>query len=102
MRHILSCQVIGGKYSKWIVILQQFDLVFTAAKAKNSLVFTELLSNLPIIDPNEIVHDPLLDEAVYLIDTSDPWYGDILVYLQAQWFRPELSAGDHHHICHQA
>jgi len=39
MRHILSHQVIGGKYSKWIMILQQFDLVFTAAKAKNSLVF---------------------------------------------------------------
>ena len=80
MRHILSCQVIGGKYSKWIVILQKFDLVFTAAKAKNSLVFTELFSDLPIVDPNEIAHDPLPDEAIYLINTIS----DILFYLQAQ------------------
>ena len=98
MRHILSHQVIGGKYSKLIVILQQFDLVFTGAKAKNTLLFTELLLDLPIIDPNEIAHEPLLDEAIYLIDTTDPWYGDILVYLQAQQFRPKLMLGDRHHI----
>lgn len=101
MRHILSRQVTRGKYSKWIVILQQFDLVFAAAKAKNSLVFIELLSDLPIVDPNEIAHNPLLDEAVNLIDSTDPWYGDILVYLQVQWFRLELLSGDCRHIRHQ-
>lgn len=98
MRHILSHQFIGGKYSKWIMILQQFDLVFTAAKVKNSLVFVELLSDLPIVDPNETTHDPLLDEAIYLIDTTDPWYGDNLFYLQVQRFCLELSSNDHCHI----
>jgi hypothetical protein len=28
MQHILTCQLLGGKYSKWIVILQEFDLDF--------------------------------------------------------------------------
>jgi len=84
MRHILSLQVIGGKYSKWIMILQQLDLVFTAAKAKNSLVFAELLLELPIANPNEIAHGPLSDEAIYLINSTDPWYSEILVYLQVQ------------------
>jgi hypothetical protein len=28
MQHILTCQLLGGKYSKWIVILQEFDLEF--------------------------------------------------------------------------
>lgn len=81
MRHIFSRQFIGGKYSKWIVILQQFDLVFSTTKAAKSLVFIELLLDLPIVDPKYTTHDPLLDEAVYLIDSTDPWYGDILVYL---------------------
>ena len=102
MRQILSRQFIGGKYSKRIMILQQFDLVFVAAKAKNSLVFAELLSDLPIVDPNEIAHDPLLDEVVYLIDTTDHWYGDIIVHLQVQHFYPELSSGDRRRIQHQA
>jgi hypothetical protein len=39
MQHILTCQLLGGKYSKWIVILQEFDLEFEHAKSKKSLVF---------------------------------------------------------------
>ena len=81
MRHILSCQIIGGKYSKWILILQQFDLVFVAAKAKKYLVFAELLSDLPTVDPKEVAHDPFLDESIYLVNSSNHWYGNILVYL---------------------
>lgn len=84
------------------MILQQFDLVFTDAKVKNSLVFAKLFLDPSIVDPNEIAHDPLLDESIYHIDTTDPWYGDILVYLQVQWFPLELLLGDRHCICHQA
>jgi hypothetical protein len=39
MYHVLTRQVIGGKYSKWIFILQEFDLEFMKAKAKKSLMF---------------------------------------------------------------
>jgi hypothetical protein len=42
MQHILTCQLLGGKYSKWIVILQDFDLEFERAKSKKSLVFSEV------------------------------------------------------------
>ena len=84
MRHILSRQVIGGKYSKWIVILQKFDFVFTASKTKEFLVFAELLSDLPRIDPEDVSHDPFPNESAYLVNSSDPWYGEILVYLQNQ------------------
>lgn len=84
------------------MILQQFDFVFIAAKVKNSLVFPEILSDLPIIDLNEIAHDPLSNEDVYIIDSTGPCYGGILVYLQAQHFLLELSLDDCRHICHQA
>ena len=39
MQHILTRQFLGGKYSKWIVILQEFDLEFERTKSKKSLVF---------------------------------------------------------------
>ena len=76
--------------------------MFTAAKAKKSLVFAELLSDLPRIDPEEVAHDPFPDESVYLVDSSDPWYGDILVYLQTQRFCPTLTSDDRRRIRHQA
>ena len=39
MKHILSHWIIEGKYSKWILIFQEFDLEFVNAKAKKSLTF---------------------------------------------------------------
>jgi len=38
--------VSGGKYNKWIVILQEFDLNFMSTNSKKSLVFTELILEL--------------------------------------------------------
>jgi hypothetical protein len=47
MQHILTRQLLGGKYSKWIVILQEFDLEFDRATSKKSLVFAELICDFP-------------------------------------------------------
>ena len=43
MTYILSRQLLGGKYSKWIIILQEFDLEFIKYTSKKSLFFSELL-----------------------------------------------------------
>ena len=43
MNYILSRQLLGGEYSKWIVILREFDLEFIKSKSNNSLVLAELL-----------------------------------------------------------
>ena len=40
---VLTRRMIGGKYNKWIVILQEFDLEFVSAKSKKSLIFAELI-----------------------------------------------------------
>ena len=37
---ILTRRMIGGKYNKWIIISQEFDLEFISTKSKKSLIFT--------------------------------------------------------------
>ena len=81
-QYILTWKLIGGKYSKWIVILQEFELEFISAKAKKSLVFVELISELLRNDDNNDEEPTFTDEHLFLISSSDPWYGDYLVYLQ--------------------
>ena len=49
--------MIGGKYNKWIVILQEFDLEFVSAKSKKLSVFTELMSDIPSLNKDEIHED---------------------------------------------
>jgi hypothetical protein len=102
MQHILTRQLLGGKYSKWIVILQEFDLEFERAKSKKSLVFAELICNFPHSTMENVVADSLPDESLFLISIDDLWYGDIIIYLQTQTFRPTLSSTDRRHIHYQA
>ena len=74
--------MIGGKYNKWIVILQEFDLEFISPKSKKSLIFAELISNFPSVEEEQVYEDRFVDEHIFLILTLDPWYRDIIVYLQ--------------------
>jgi hypothetical protein len=100
MYHILTRQVLGGKYSEWIVILQEFDLEFSKSKDKKSFVFPELIFDLPHNDEDTEPNDSLPDKSLFLISTSDPWYGDILLYLQTQCFQPRISHDEWCHIRH--
>ena len=47
MYYVLTRQVLWGKYSRWIVILQEFQLEFSKTTSKKSLVFGELICVLP-------------------------------------------------------
>jgi hypothetical protein len=51
MYHIITHQVLGDKYSKWIVILQEFDLEFVKSKAKKYLVFATFPMLMKILSP---------------------------------------------------
>ena len=86
MYYILTCQVLGGKYSPWIVIFQEFDLKFAKDTSKKSLVFAELICDLPCATTESEPNNSFSDEFLFLMSTTDPWYGDLLIYLQTQCF----------------
>ena len=79
---VLTRRMIGGRYNKLILILQEFDLKFVSSKLKKSLIFVELISDFPNLDEEEVYEDSFVDEHIFLISTMDPWYGDIIVYLK--------------------
>jgi hypothetical protein len=86
MQHILTHQLLGGKYSKWIVILQEFDLEFERAKSKKSLVLFDLICDFPYSETENVAADSLPDESLFLISSDDLWYKDIIIYIQTQNF----------------
>ena len=82
MKHILSCQIIEGKYSKWMVILQEFDIEFVNVKAKKYFTFAEPVSELPGNKEEKVEEESWADEHLFLIAIIDPWYGTLITYLQ--------------------
>ena len=90
MTYILPRKLLGGKYCEWIVILQELDLEFIAAKSKKSLVFTDLICSFPSDSAPSPFEDFIPENSLFFISTLDPWYSDIIVYLQTSSFRSDL------------
>jgi hypothetical protein len=67
-------------------------LEFDHAKSKKSLDFAELICDFPHSTTENVAVDSFPDESLFLISTDDIWYGDIIIYLQTQTFRPTLSS----------
>jgi hypothetical protein len=80
-QYMLTRRVIGKKISRWIVILQEFDLDFVSVKSKKSLVFAKLILELPVESDDLVPEESPIRGDMFLITSSDPWYEDILIYL---------------------
>jgi hypothetical protein len=80
-QYTLTRRFISGKISRWMVILQEFDLDFISVKSQKSLVFAELISELPVESGDVVPEESPIRGDMFLIESSDPWYGDILIYL---------------------
>ena len=50
----------------------------------------ELILEFPQDNEEEVLEETFPDDHLFLIESSNPWYGDILVYLQTMWFPPNL------------
>jgi hypothetical protein len=85
-----------------MVILQEFDLDFISAKSKKSLVFAELISKLPVESGDFVPEEAPIRGDMFLIESLDPWYGDILIYIHTFKCPPSASRDEHRQICHQA
>lgn len=79
--YILTLQLLGAKYLKWIVILQEFYLEFTTAKLKKSLVFSDLICSFPSDPAPSSSEERIPDDTLFRLNTLDPWYNDITIYL---------------------
>jgi hypothetical protein len=102
MKYLRNHQQINGKFARWIVILQEYDLKFSTPKRKKSLFLTELLTTFPSDTTSVPVNIDFPDEHLFYITSDDPCYGDLLVYLRTQKFGNHLSQDDHRRIFHQA
>jgi hypothetical protein len=71
-QYMLTRRVIGRKISRWMVILQEFDLDFISMKSKKSVVFAELISELLVESGDVLPEESPIQGDMFLIESSDP------------------------------
>jgi hypothetical protein len=81
MHYFLSHWKINGKFARWIVILQEYDLEFSTPKIKKSLILTKIIMTFPSDTTSTPVNTDFPDEHLFYIPLYDPWYDDLLIYL---------------------
>ena len=60
------------------------------------------MCDFPNTKTETVVEHSIVDESMFLIGTLDPWYGDIIIYLQTQTFQPEISRSHRRKIRYQS
>jgi hypothetical protein len=81
MQYLLNRRQVNNKFSRWIIILQEYDLEFSTPTSKKALVLAELVTTLPSDTTSAPVNTDFPNEHLFYIPLDDPWYDDLLVYL---------------------
>jgi hypothetical protein len=71
-------------------------------KSKKSLVFAEMICDLPSLESDSMTKELIPDESLFLIDSYDLWYEYIIIYLHTQTFHPDILSTVCLHIRYQA
>jgi hypothetical protein len=71
-QYVLTRRVIGGNINRWKVILQEYELDFVSTKSKKSLVFAELILELPVESSDIMLEDSPINGDIFLIASLDP------------------------------
>jgi hypothetical protein len=78
MQYLLNRRQINEKFSRWIVILQEYDLEFSTPKSRKALVLAEPVTTLPSDTTSTPINTDFPNEHLFYITSDDPWYSDLL------------------------
>jgi hypothetical protein len=71
MQYLLNRRQVNGKFARWIVILQEYDLEFSTPKSKKALVLADLVTDLPSNTPSAPVNTDFPDEHLFYIASDE-------------------------------
>ena len=94
MRYLLTCHLLQGRATKWVVVLLEFDLECFFPKGIKALAQAALMTDLPPLSTPPPLKDDLPDDFLFIISTEYLWYGGILLYLCTQKFEAHLICED--------
>ncbi|XP_016647068.1 PREDICTED: uncharacterized protein LOC107880307 [Prunus mume] len=72
VRYVISKPVLMGRLAKWALLLNQYEIIYTPAKAVKGQAVADFLADHPIPTYWEI-SDDLPDEQVFFTDVSHAW-----------------------------
>jgi hypothetical protein len=80
IRFLMNKPVTNPRVTRWILLLQEFNINIIDRPGKDNLV-ADFLSRMIHLGDNAPVEDTFPDENLFAISTFTPWYADVANYL---------------------
>ncbi|KAA0025936.1 uncharacterized protein E6C27_scaffold34G002400 [Cucumis melo var. makuwa] len=72
IKYVLSRPIISGRLAKWVVLLQQYDIVYIPQKAIKGQALADFLADHPIPSDWKLCED-LSDDEIFFMEVMEPW-----------------------------
>ena len=82
IRYIMNKPITHGRITRWLLLLQEFNIIFIDQLGKENQV-AEFLSRFNNFGENIHVLDSFLDEHLFAILVQSPWFSNIANYLSS-------------------
>ena len=101
IRYLMNKPVTPGRVTRWLLLLQEFDITIVDKPGKDNVV-ADFLSRLEHDGKNTPVDDNFLDEHIFAISTNTQWYANIANYLAIGEVPRHLSYKEQRKIIHKS
>ena len=89
IRYLMNKPVTNGRVTRWILLLQEFNITVLDRPGKQNTV-ADFLSRIQNTNEDSPVEDKFPDEYLFAVTTKTPWYADIANYLVTGKLPPHL------------
>eukprot|EP00253_Pinus_taeda_P022646 PITA_22646 len=80
IKYLANKPITNGKITRWLILLQEFDITIKDRPGKENLV-ADFLSRTPKPIDAAAVEDQFPDEHLFAVAVETPWYADVANYL---------------------
>lgn len=101
IRYLVNKPVTLGCITRWLFLLQEFDITIVDKLRKDNVV-ADFLFGIENDGKNTSIEDSFPDEHLFKVSTNTPWYSDISNYLATGKVPHHLSYKDQRKIIHQS
>jgi hypothetical protein len=101
IRYLMNKPVTPGRITRWLLLLQEFDITIVDKPGKDNVV-ADFLSRIEHEGKDTPIEDNFPDEHLFAVSANTLWYADIANYLASGKVPRHLSYKEKRKIIHQS
>eukprot|EP00253_Pinus_taeda_P026684 PITA_26684 len=101
IRYLMNKPVTPGRNTRWLLLLQEFDITIVDKLGKDNVVAI-FLSRIEHDGKETSIEDDFMNEHLFVVSANTPWYADIANYLVTGKVPRHLSYKEQRKIIHQS